>query len=110
MADDAQTTGPREDRADEREREERAQDALRARIPLVDGMAAHGGADIAEGFRQGAMTPRLYRDCLTRCADCRDAKACERLLAEERYGDAPDYCRNKVELAAFAERLRRALD
>ncbi|MEL6979851.1 MAG: DUF6455 family protein [Pseudomonadota bacterium] len=79
------------------------------RAELVNAMAERTGGDVAEGFRQGVMTPRLYRECLDRCAECKDTEACKRLLAEERFGDAPEYCENKDQLKAFEERLRKAI-
>lgn len=82
---------------------------LEERGPLVDGMMERCGADVAEGFRQGVMSPRLFRECLARCAECEDTEGCKRLLASEDGGTEPfEACRNKEEIDALKERLRRA--
>ncbi|MCI4665915.1 MAG: DUF6455 family protein [Neomegalonema sp.] len=92
---------------------------LEERSKLVSAMMDRCGADAAESFRQGVIGPRQYRECLERCAQCAKTATCVRLLAEDparpRYdinyadNDAPEYCRNKAQIADQKDRLRRAL-
>lgn len=81
------------------------------RSGLVNAMADRCGADVPEAFRQGVIGPRRYRELLRRCATCAKSQECRGLLATTG-GEAlaaPDYCRNKDEIAALRERLDRAL-
>lgn len=83
---------------------------LEERNALVSAMAERCGADVEEGFRKALISPREYREFLGRCATCEREEACLELLAEPKGGapsEAPDYCRNKAEIAALKERLDR---
>ena len=80
---------------------------LEERNLIMNEMMERCGADVAEAFRQGAISPRLYRECLKRCANCEATEACQRLLAasDASLEEAPDYCENKAEIAELKHRL-----
>ena len=87
------------------------QKKIEERNQIVSAMCERCDADVGEAFRQGVIGPRQYREFLVRCTTCQELDECKRLLGEkgETLPEAPDYCRNKIEIAEMRGRLKKAL-
>ncbi|WP_368186765.1 DUF6455 family protein [Aestuariibius sp. HNIBRBA575] len=70
---------------------------------LTIGMSKAVGANLGDALRDGKLTQRSYAEIINACRTCDNPQGCKHWLDQNPSATAaPDYCRNKTELAALA--------